>query len=695
MIVVIDFIYDEETYRNLFSAGFINADSGEYFSFEVSPRRNEWAMLVRFIEDLKTDGDRMFGFNNIFFDYPVLHELLVNYPAATDARTIYRNAFLKANKIINTEFEDRFSNVIWDNDRIVKQGDLFLIHHFDNAAKQTSLKALEFAMRSHNLVDLPYPPETELTDDQIQHVMDYMRNDVGETHKFYLESLEQIRFREQLNEKFEGLDFTNFNDTKIGKQVFINTLENELGSGICFYKDGGSRKPRQTIRKQIALADVVLPVVEFRSPQFKAVYDWMIEQVITETKGVFTEIEEHNLGELAQYAELYTKKQKFKAEPTQAELDKFYKEHPAGWVEQRPLAAGGVSHWKMWRIATSLNVLKDGVQFVFGTGGLHASIESTTVVADDDYEIIDFDVTSYYPSLAIVNRLYPKHLTEKFCDIYADMKEQRTSYPKGSAENAMLKLALNGTYGETNNKYSPFFDPQFTMSITVNGQLLLCMLVEELLMEVPGLSIVQANTDGITVKVPRKEKIKNRMYQITADWQKRTGLELEEAHYQRMFIRDVNGYIAQYTNGKTKMKGPYAIERAWHQNHSALVVPKAVEAHLIHGKDVETFIRNHDDPFDFYILGKVPRSSRMVLRDADDTEVQTQNTTRYYVSTDGKTMFKVMPPLKGKTEDRYFNQQSGWLVTEANRVDGSMPTNINYDYYINEAMKLIEPVRGE
>jgi len=74
------------------------------------------------------------------------------------------------------------------------------------------------------------------------------------------------------------------------------------------------------------------------------------------------------------------------------------------------------------------------------------------------------DLSSMYPNIAISNRVFPAHLGEKFCDIYQDMYEQRKSFGKGTPENAMLKLALNGTYGKSNDKYSVFYDPKFTMT---------------------------------------------------------------------------------------------------------------------------------------------------------------------------------------------------------------------------------------
>jgi len=118
----------------------------------------------------------------------------------------------------------------------------------------------------------------------------------------------------------------------------------------------------------------------------------------------------------------------------------------------------------------------------------------------------------------------------------------------------LLKLALNGVYGDSNNPFSVFYDPLFTMSITLNGQLLLCLLAEGL-MHIDGLKLIQVNTDGLTVQVPRDNKWMVDM--VRAAWESRTKLQLEEAIYARMFIRDVHSYIAQYVNGFVKRKGAY------------------------------------------------------------------------------------------------------------------------------------------
>lgn len=650
------FVYDCESYPNIFTlAATRTSDLAEWF-FEISDRRNDSHELMGWLTALQSSGARMVGFNNIGYDYPVIHLFMqLGYAEAIDL-------YAKTESIINSEWGN-LSHVIWEDDRLIPQIDLLKIHHFDNQARLTSLKMLEFNMRSHNIQDLPYTPGTMLTDEQKDGLIPYNKHDVSETLKFFDKSADAIRFREELSVKYSR-NFLNHNDTKIGKDYFIMRLE----------ESGVPCKNVRTARPTIALKDALLPYVQFVHPEFQRIHQWFKNQVITQTKGTFKDIE----------------------------------------------------------------AVVDGFTFVFGLGGIHGSVESQTVTSDDDYMLLDADVTSYYPSLAIANRVYPEHLGEVFCDIYADVKEQRAGFAKITSENAMLKLALNGVYGDSNNQYSPFYDPLYTMKITINGQLLLCMLAEQL-MQIPGLRMIQINTDGLTVRMPRTAKP---MYDLICDWwQEFTKLDLEFADYSRMMVRDVNNYIAEDVSGKLKRKGAYCHETPldnprtkemqWHQNHSALVIPKAAEAALVHGQDIRDFIRNHEDLYDFMLRTKVPRSSKLMLGDR-----QVQNITRYYISPQGAALIKVMPPTPKQIEaakfgvyhytntrggdwfahtptrkqqaddrgytfighripevkDREIGISVGWLAHECNNMDDATAP-IDIEYYVQEANKLVEPLR--
>lgn len=291
-----------------------------------------------------------------------------------------------------------------------------------------------------------------------------------------------------------------------------------------------------------------------------------------------------------------------------------------------------------------------------------------------------------YPNIAISNNVYPEHLSKEFCVIYKDVYEQRKSFDKKSAENAMLKLALNGVYGDSNNEYSVFYDSQYTMKITINGQLSLCLLAEKLL-TIDGLTIVQVNTDGITVLCPRDKRTE--YDNICKEWQEQVKLQLEFAFYDKMYIRDVNNYIALYVDGKTKNKGAYEYkDLGWHKNHSSLIIPMAAEAVMLRGENLEDFIKNHPDKFDFMLRTKVPRSSRLVLKMEDGTEIPQQNICRYYPCKTGGKLVKIMPALEEGGEERHLGIDTEWNVQPCNNMD-DFKGDIDYDYYIAEAKKLI------
>jgi hypothetical protein len=718
-----DYVYDLEIYPNCFTAVFANEHQKRVWVFEISNRKDDSSNLRKFLTGLYKEKARMVGFNNIGFDYPLLHWWLQN--KGVSVNEIYEEGM----RLIESSNDDRFANTIPEHKQFIKQIDLYKINHYDNRAKATGLKMIEFNMRSKNIEDLPFDVGTMLTDEQIDVLIKYNRHDVMETLKFYNYNKDAIELRETLIDEY-GIPCMNFNDTKIGKEYFVKQLE-ETMPGSCYKQQGNGRKINQTKRDSINLADIIFPYVEFKSPVYQSVLDWIKKQTITETKGVFSDIPEHELGELAKCARLTTKKKKLKqygavdknvakelrkqmkdeslsedeveslrdkvcGVPKQQDIDLLMKEHPCGWVERIILKSGKTSWNFHWRIAESLNVVIDGLEYVFGTGGLHASRESVTYVANNEYTIIDLDVRSYYPNMFISNRVYPEHLSETFCDIYKEVYLKRKSYPKGTPQNAVMKLALNGTYGATNDQYSPFYDSQSTMAITVNGQFTLCLLIEELL-EIKNLEMIQANSDGITFICKRESEPV--IDELVKQWEAKTKLEMEKVVYSKMAIRDVNNYIAIYENGKTKRNGAYEYKIAWkdgeglafHQNQSMVIVKKAAHDAIVHGIPVEDTIRKCKDPFDFCLRTKVPRSSRIVLMDEKGIRYPEQNTCRYYIANKGKHLVKIMPPLVEGGSEREMGINKGLLVKTCNNMD-DFDWDINYDFYIEEAKKLVDGV---
>ena len=406
-----DYGYDIETLPNFFSIIITRVTDRSSWRFIITPWCNQGKELNMFLNHLRTSNGRMVGFNNLAYDYPMVH-MIMSYSGMVTNEMLYS----KSQSIINADFND-WSHQIWEQDRCIPQIDLLKVHHFDNQAKRTSLKMLEFNMRMDSIEELELDFNKPVKPSDTPVVLDYNDHDVNATNLFYAFSRAEIAFREQLSEKY-GKDFMNHNDTRIGQEFFVMELAKK---GI---KAG---KWNQTFRSSIRVSDIILPYVQFERPEFNEILKFFRESVINpeQIKGFFK----------------------------------------------------GVS------------CTVDGFQFDFGAGGIHGSVNREVIVPPAGWILKDSDVSSYYPNLAIKNRFYPLHLGEAFCDAYLDVYEQRKQYPKKTAENNMLKLALNGVYGKSNDKHSPFYDPQYTMSITINGQLLLCMLAEQL-MKIPELKML-------------------------------------------------------------------------------------------------------------------------------------------------------------------------------------------------------------
>ena len=433
----------------------------------------------------------------------------------------------------------------------------------------------------------------------------------------------------------ESLPMIEFREqlTKKHGKDFLNHNDTKIGAEIfqmalenagvpCYEYGPNGRQPRQTQRPVINLYECIPNWVRFHTKEFQQVRERLARQSITETKGVFKD----------------------------------------------------------------LSAVCGGLEFVFGTGGIHASVDNDVFIADDQMMILDLDVTSMYPSIAISQGYYPEHLGPTFVKVYDQLREQRLQYKKGTPENAMLKLALNGVYGKSNDKFSIFYDPKFTMSVTLTGQLALAMLAERL---APIAKIIQANTDGITIHV-RRERYKQ-VKRICEQWEKETGLTLEEAEYSRMFVADVNSYIAEGVDGKVKRKGRYEYDVEWHQDASALVVAKVAEQVLLKGAPIRATVENWPDRMDFMCRVKIPRSSTLWGSDGR----QLPNLLRYYVAKGGTALTKVMPPLAKKPGVfRHFSVVAGHRVCPCNNIaDATLP--VDFDWYVNEVEKLCLGMKGE
>lgn len=326
-----------------------------------------------------------------------------------------------------------------------------------------------------------------------------------------------------------------------------------------------------------------------------------------------------------------------------------------------------------------------GLKTHYGLGGVHACIKPGVYESDEEHVVRDIDVASFYPNLAIVNGWHPEHLGSAFPQVYQKVYDDRKAIPKKDPRNLAYKLMLNSVFGKSNSQYSWLYDPQFTMQITVNGQLLISMLAEQLAQH--G-QLLQINTDGLTIRY--NKKFDATISHITDLWQKQTKLQLEDVYYKKMIIRDVNNYIAVNVDGEIKKKGCFATEIAWHQNPSAMIVADALEQYFVHNQLPETYIPTINNGWRFVIRQRFLKNQYGWYKNNQGNRVKLPKTIRFYASNTGFSLNKHFLKNGVTPSDQMFLE--GQPVTVINSFDGTLPTDVATNYYVKETYRVINQI---
>jgi len=348
--------------------------------------------------------------------------------------------------------------------------------------------------------ELPYHHDSILTVDQIPHVDSYCENDLDLLESLYNYVKPQIEMRIDYSARY-GIDLRSKSDAQIAEVVLKLRCEKALGKIL----------KKEPIDYNLAFRFDAPPFISYQLPQ-------LVSALNIVKSAVFRIGADNKIG-----------------------LPEELK---------------------------SLQIPIGGSVYTMGIGGLHSCEEKVCHKADDQTILKDLDVKSYYPSLIINSGEWPKALGRVFLYEYIALRDERLEqkaiaqnhkklkdliYKDAATRDAVGKIILNGTFGKLLSAHSILFAPKMGIQTTITGQLSLLMLIEW--HEYYGIQVLSANTDGIVIKCPRdKEYISKH---LVSEWEKRTNLEMEESLYSAIYTRDVNAYIAVYTNGDVKRKGEY------------------------------------------------------------------------------------------------------------------------------------------
>lgn len=330
----------------------------------------------------------------------------------------------------------------------------------------------------------------------------------------------------------------------------------------------------------------------------------------------------------------------------------------------------------------------DNVVYTIGVGGIHTVNEPERIIPADDEIVSDIDVTSLYPSMIIEHGFYPEHLGKEFLEIYSDIKTERVEAKRNGdkVKDRTLKLALNGLSGNLQNEHNFCYSPITVMKIRMNGQLMLLMLAEKLI--AIGCKILQANTDGLFVL--RKKADEVIFKKVCKEWETITKLGLEEDRFERFYQFAINDYLAikeGYSTSKNpnhlKKKGLFIDTVSLGKGMKPIIIPEAVNKFLADGAPIEDTVRSCTNIHKFLTYQKVNKKYEV---EYNNKIIQRIN--RYYVSTNGYNLYK---RKKEGNQYSYTNMLKGNGVIILNNLDNvnKIPSDINYEYYIAEAKKIV------
>ena len=508
-------LFDSEVYGNYYLAAFKGAWSGRVLTLEVKEggelevSRLNW-ILSNFV---------IVGFNLFYFDLPIVALACAGLPPSA--------LKVAVDDIIKRDIKP------WMvlRSHKVKRMAIDAIDLIEVAPLTASLKIYGGRLHAPRLQELPFPPDTILSDEQIAIVRWYcVGSDLVNTGCLFKDLLPQIELRKSMSVMY-GVDLRSKSDAQIAEAVLVAEL-----TRLTYSKPVRPEIPPGTSFR-------------YRLPDFIRYDRPELAHVLPAVTGADFIVTENGSSAMP---------------PNIAEL----------------------------------KIELDGATYKMGIGGLHSGEGTGAHLSDDDFVMLDADVTSYYPSIILNLGLFPQHLGPQFLDVYRSLVARRVAAKQAGnkMEAATLKIVVNGSFGKLGSKWSALYAPDLMVQVTLTGQLALLMLVERI--TIAGIKVCSANTDGVLVRCPRGREAE--FMAVVHQWERDTGFLTEQTRYLGVFARDVNNYIGVTEERKTKVKGAYAErgsagDSVLSKNPVNLICHDAVIAFLTEGVPLRQTIRGCTD----------------------------------------------------------------------------------------------------
>ena len=326
-------------------------------------------------------------------------------------------------------------------------------------------------------------------------------------------------------------------------------------------------------------------------------------------------------------------------------------------------------------------------------GGIHAAIPQYEFKEGNGRLLFDADVGSFYPHDMVLKRHLSRNIPSY--QIFEHILETRMKAKKAGdkATANALKLIVNTTYGASGAKFNDLYDPCMAHSVCMDGQLYLLELAEHLYKDIPGLVIVQLNTDGVMYEIDAEQK--EAADAILKEWQERTNFTLEVDSIKELHQKDVNNYIWVEPDGSIKTKGGDLVRGVstvgqFKVNNEAVVVAEAIVEALVHGVDPADYINACDDIRKFQFIARASSKFDGAVYIKDGAEVPVQKCNRVYATSD--TTCGTLYKTKGEQRIKIPSIPDHCVIDNDNHCAIG---DVDKSFYIAMANKKIEAFKKE
>jgi hypothetical protein len=496
-----------------------------------------------------------------------------------------------------------------------------------------SLKQTMINLKWYNVLDLPIAPGTHITWDMLSRLTYYCCNDVLGTRAFYFYNIKEVNMKYRATMLY-GIMLVNKNRSSIADALLQKMYRERTGLTYWQIKD------LRTFRTKIKLSDIIDPRIHFDVPIFQEYLDRLKSSIM-----------------IAGDSKLLNAKLPFM-----------------------------------------------GNKYDFAKGGLHSKDQTGLYASNEKYAIMDGDADSYYPRSVINDKVCPAHLFqpvftsigEYLTNNRLEAKHLKDTKPDATVielENAktiadVLKIVINsGIFGKFGYEKGWLYDLQCLYQVTINNQLRLLKWIE--MLELKHFQVLSVNTDGVTAKVERSRM--DEYIALSNEWGSMFGITLEYNEYKLYVRLNVNSYFAVYAKtGKIKEKGRFLRNIAIEKGYDKPIVAKALIEYFMNGTNIDTFLRQHTDIYDFCISQKLGAEYSPTFHELVNSEKQItdlQKNIRYYVQKTGGRIMKV----KGSKEISVLKEQVV-LFNKFIKHDNIEDYDIDYSYYRREIMKLVNDI---